>query len=198
MVTALTECATDTTQSTTRFCRGVFRALSVRNWGSTMNIRSAAVPIAVLLSFSACAKNQANTTPELALTKTDEGLPPSPRAAGRSPRTVGDTTICEKPRKFSTPDGNRWLWVRIMIERKPGETTDNTIAETVVSTNPEGTEYATVGLAGVKLDTDKEYTLRNTSGVRTLETKKSDKQAHRVRGYAVQPNLGPIEATCGS
>lgn len=153
----------------------------------------------LLLALStACSTNQADTTPDIALSESREGLPAEARASGTSPRRSGDTLICERPRRFSTPNGDRWLWVRILIERKAGTTTDNTIAETVVSTDPQGTEYAQkVELAGVSLDGDKDYTLRNTTGVRTAEPKESPKQAHRARGYTVGPNMGPFEARCG-
>ena len=88
--------------------------------------------------------------------------------------------------------------MRILVERKAGTGTDDTIAETVVSTDPEGTEHAQkVELAGVSLDGDKDYTLRNTTGVRTAEPKESPKQAHRARGYTIGPNMGPFEASCG-
>jgi hypothetical protein len=147
---------------------------------------------------TACSTNQADTTPDVALSESREGLPAEPRASGASPRKSGDTLVCEKPRKFSTPNGDRWLWVRILVERKAGTGTDNTIAETVVSTDAKGTEYAQkVELAGVSLDGDKDYTLRNTTGVRTAEPKESPKQAHRARGYTIGPNIGPFEASCG-
>ena len=146
---------------------------------------------------TACSTKQ--VTPDVALSKSEEGLPAEPRASGASPRTSGDTLVCERPRKFSTPNGERWLWVRILIERKPGSGTDNTIAEAVVSTDPKGTEYTQkVELAGVSLDGDKDYTLRNTTGVRTAKPKESPKQAHRALGYTIGPNVGPIEARCGA
>jgi hypothetical protein len=111
----------------------------------------------------------------------------------------GDTLVCEKPQKFRTAGGDRWLWVRILIQRKPGSGTDNTVAETVVSTDPEGRETdQKVELAGVSLDGDKDYTLRNTTGVRTADTEKTPKQGHRARGYTIGPNMGPVEASCGS
>jgi hypothetical protein len=147
---------------------------------------------------TACGTNRADTTPTLALSEAREGLATEPRASGPSPRRSGDTLICEKPRRFSTPNGDRWLWVRLLVERKAGATTDNTIAETVVSTDSKGTEYAqTVELAGVSLDGDKDNTLRNTTGVRIAEAKESPRQAHHARGYTIGPNMGPVEASCG-
>jgi hypothetical protein len=147
---------------------------------------------------AACSTNQADTTPAIALSESREGLPAEPRASGTSPRRSGDTLVCEKPRKFSTPNGDRWLWVRILVERKAGSDTENTIAETVVSTDRDGKEHdQTVELAGVSLDGDKDYTLRNTTGVRTADAKETPKQAHRARGYAIGPNMGPVEARCG-
>ena len=153
----------------------------------------------MLLALSAaCGTNRADTTPAVALSESREGLVAEPRASGPSPRRSGDTLICEKARKFSTPNGDRWLWVRVLIERKPGSTTDNTIAETLVSADSRGTEYGEkVELAGVSLDGDKDNTLRNTTGVRTAESKESPKQAHRARGYTVGPNTGPVETSCG-
>ena len=146
-----------------------------------------------------CSTNRAETTPKVALSPASEGLPPEPRtdASIRSPRMSGDTLICETSRKFRTSAGNRWLWVRTLIERKPGGHTDYTVAETVVSTDPEGLNYGKVDLAGVSLDGGNDYTLRNTTGVRTGETKKSADQAHHARGYTVGPNMGPIEGSCG-
>lgn len=147
---------------------------------------------------TACSTNQADTTPDIALSESREGIPAEPRATGTSPRRSADTLICEKPRKFSTPNGDRWLWVRILVERNAGTATDHTIAETVVSTDPKGREYAQkVELAGVSLDGEKDYTLRNTTGVRTAEPKESPKKAHRARGYTIGPNIGPLEASCG-
>jgi hypothetical protein len=147
---------------------------------------------------TACSTNRADTTPAVALSESREGLAAEPRSSGPSPRRSGDTLVCEKSRKFSTPNGDRWLWVRILVERKAGTTTDNTIAETAVSTDSKGMEYAQkVELAGVSLDGDKDNTLRNTPGVRTAESKESPKQAHRARGYTIGPNMGPVEASCG-
>ena len=152
----------------------------------------------LLFATLACSTNQAESAPALALSATREGIPAEPRAVGTSPRTSGDTLICEKPRKFSTADGDRWLWLRILVERKPGSDTDKAIAEAVVTSDPKGTEYGPkVELAGVALDGDKEYTLRNTTSVRTAAAKESAKQAHRARGYTIGPNLGPFEASCG-
>ena len=157
-------------------------------------------PSAVLFAVAtACSTNRADTAPAIALSESREGLPPEPRASGTRAGRSGDTLICEKPRKFSTADGNRWLWVRILVERKPGSDTDNTTAELVVSTDPEGREYGpTVELAGISLDGDKDNTLRNTTGVRTAESKQSPKQVHRARGYTVGPNMGPFETSCGA
>jgi hypothetical protein len=99
---------------------------------------------------------------------------------------------------FRTPEGDRWLWVRIITERKPGEETESTVAETVVSTDSEGMQTdQKVALAGVRLDGGTEYTLRNTSGVRTAEEKESPRQRHTARGYTRGPDMGPVEANCG-
>ncbi len=147
---------------------------------------------------SACSTKQADTTPDFALSESREGMPAEPRVSGARSGRSGDTLICETPRKFPTAAGDRWLWVRILVERKPGSDTDNTLAETVVSTDADGTEYdQPVELAGVSLDGDPDYTLRNTTGVRTAEAKESPKRAHRARGYTIGPNLGPVEARCG-
>jgi hypothetical protein len=89
------------------------------------------------------------------------------------------------------------LWVRILVDRKAGSSTDNTVAETVVSTDAQGREYDKVELAGVALDGDKDYTLRNTTGVRTAEAKETPRQAHRAHAYTVGPNMGPLEVRCG-
>jgi hypothetical protein len=153
----------------------------------------------ILFALAAgCGTNKADTNPTLALSQSREGLPPEPRASGTSPRRSGDTLICAKPRKFSTPNGDRWLWVRILVERKSGDVTDKTLAETVVSTDPAGSESdQKVELAGVSLDGDKDNTLRNTIGVRTAEAMKSPKQAHSARGYTRGPNMGPVEVRCG-
>jgi hypothetical protein len=146
-----------------------------------------------------CSSNRADTTPVIALSESEEGIPPQPRTTGPRNGRSADTLICEKPRKFSTADGDRWLWVRILVERKPGSDTDKTIAETVVSTDAEGRDYGSkVELAGVSLDGDKDNTLRNTTGVRTAEPKQSPKQVHRARGYTVGPNMGPFELSCGA
>jgi hypothetical protein len=154
---------------------------------------------AVALALApACSTKQADTTPGIALSESREGLPAEPRLGAMRSGRSGDTLICERPRKFRTADGDRWLWVRILLERKAGSGTDNTLAETVVSTDPEGTEYdQKVELAGVSLDGQADYTLRNTTGVRTAEAKESPKQAHRARGYTIGPNLGPVEVRCG-
>jgi hypothetical protein len=155
---------------------------------------------AIVLSLApACATKQADTTPDVALRESTEGLPAEPRRRGKSPRMSGDTLICESSRKYSTAEGNRWLWVRIFIERRPGDETDRTMAETLVSTDAEGKEYdQKVALAGVDVDGDKDYTLRNTTGVRTAAPKESPRRSHRTRGYTVGPNMGPIGVTCGA
>jgi hypothetical protein len=152
----------------------------------------------LLTLTAACSpRTQADPTPDFAVSPTDEGVAPGRRSGTKSPRMSGDTLICDKSRKYSTPDGSRWLWVRILVERQPGAT-DFTLAETAVSTDAEGMEYdPEVDLAGIKLDDGREYTLRNTPGVRTRETKKGDRQAHWARGYARGPDLGPIDLTCG-
>ncbi|HEY3013414.1 MAG TPA: hypothetical protein VGJ36_11745 [Gemmatimonadales bacterium] len=106
--------------------------------------------------------------------------------------------MCEKSRKFHTSNGDRWLWLRMLVERKAGSDTENTLAEAVVSADPQGDAYdQKVELAGVSLDGDADYTLRNTTGVRTAEAKKTPKQAHRARGYTIGPNMGPFEIRCG-
>jgi hypothetical protein len=148
---------------------------------------------------AACSTNRADTTPAIALSESREGILPEPRTSAIRTGRSGDTLICERPHKFRTAEGDRWLWVRILVERKPGSDTDNTIAETVVSTDPDGREYGPkVELAGVSLDSDKDNTLRNTVGVRTAEPKESPKQVHRARGYTVGPNIGPFETSCGA
>jgi hypothetical protein len=154
----------------------------------------------ILLAVTlACSTNRADTAPAIALSESREGLPPEPRAIGTRAGRSGDTLICERPRKFRTADGDRWLWVRILVERKPGSDTDNTIAEAVVSSDPDAREYGPkVELAGISLDGDKDNTLRNTVGVRTAEPKESPKQLHRARGYTVGPNMGPFETSCGA
>jgi hypothetical protein len=146
----------------------------------------------------ACSTKQGDTTPDFALSESREGLPPEPGTSGLRSGRSGDTLICGKPQRFRTADGDRWLWVRVLLERKTGSDTENTLAETVVSTNPEGTEYdQRVELAGVSLDGEADYTLRNTTGVRTAEAKESPKQAHRARGYTIGPNMGPVDVRCG-
>ncbi|HEX2249970.1 MAG TPA: hypothetical protein VHH32_06445 [Gemmatimonadales bacterium] len=152
----------------------------------------------VLTQATGCATNQADTTPDVALSESTEGIPAEPRTPGKSPRMSGDTLICETSRKYSTADGDRWLWVRIFIERNPDDDTDKTTAETLVSIDAQGQEYdQKVALAGVSVDGDKDHTLRNTTGVRTASTNESPKQAHRARGYTVGPNMGPIAVRCG-
>src|ERR671921_3054555 len=102
---------------------------------------------------SACGANKAGTTPTLALSEAREGLPPEPRAMSTSPRRSGDTLICETSRKFRTSAGDRWLWVRILIDRKPGSDTEKTIGEALVSADPNGSDHdQKVELAGVALD----------------------------------------------
>jgi hypothetical protein len=141
---------------------------------------------------------QADPTPDVALSETDEGVPPQGKLANQSRYVRGDTIICEKPERYTTPNGPRWLWIRILIHRAPEGETDYTVAETVVSTDAAGREYnQRVGLAGIKLDGEKEYTLRDATGVRTGQTKKSEKREHSARGYTIKPNMGPLDATCG-
>jgi hypothetical protein len=155
---------------------------------------------AILFTLAAAChqRNPSDSNPDFVLSKSDEGVPHGLRSGTTSPRVSGDTLVCEKPRKYRTSEGNRWLWVRILIERQPGGDTDNTVAETVVSTDPEGRVYdQKVELAGVSLDREKDYTLRNATGVRTGETKKSAKQAHSARGYTRGPDMGPLEVSCG-
>ncbi len=153
----------------------------------------------VLFLAPACATNQADTTPDVALSESTEGLPAEARTPGKSPRMSGDTLICESSRKYRTAEGDRWLWVRMFIERAPGDDKDKTTAETLVSTDAEGKEYnQKVALAGVSVDGDKDHTLRNTTGVRTAATKESSRRSHRTRGYTVGPNMGPIGVTCGA
>jgi hypothetical protein len=150
----------------------------------------------VLSLTPACSKQtQADPTPGIALSTTDEGIPPGPRL---SPRTTGDTLVCETPRRYRTAEGDRWLWVRIITERKAGEETEHTVAETVVSTDAEGNQTdQNVALAGIRLDGGREYTLRNSSGVRTAETKESPRRRHSARGYTRGPDMGPVDAICG-
>jgi hypothetical protein len=153
--------------------------------------------LALVLAL-ACSTKQADTTPGFALSESREGVPAEPPVGGMRSGRSGDTLICGKPQRFRTADGDRWLWVRILLERKAGSDTENTLAEAVVSTDPEGTEYdQRVELAGVSLDGEADYTLRNTTGVRTAEAKESPKQAHRARGYTIGPNMGPVEVRCG-
>ena len=164
---------------------------------ATIHAKPYTFSIFLLALAAACSTNQAKTNPTLALSEAKEGLPPEPRAIGASPHRSGDTLVCEKPRKFSTPAGNRWLWVRILVDRKAGSNTENTIAETLVSSDPHGGKYDKVELAGVSLDGDKDYTLRNTTGVRTAEAKETPRQPHHAHAYTVGPNMGPLEVRCG-
>jgi hypothetical protein len=166
---------------------------------STILDKTYLVPGMLFALASACSTNRTEAAPAIALSESREGLPPEPGAIGIRAGRSGDTLVCEKPRKFSTAEGNRWLWVRILVERKPGSDTDNTIAEAVVSSDAEGRQYGPkVELAGVSLDGDKDYTLRNTVGVRTAEPKDSPKQLHHARAYTVGPNVGPFEISCGA
>jgi hypothetical protein len=147
------------------------------------------------LGLTAACSKQTQAAPAIALSTTDEGIPPGPRL---SPRTTGDTIVCETPQRFRTAEGDRWLWVRIITERKPGEQTENTVAETVVSTDAEGNQTdQNVELAGIRLDGGREYTLRKTSGVRTAEKKESPPRRHSARGYTRAPDMGPVDAICG-
>jgi hypothetical protein len=160
-------------------------------------------PSILLTLAGACSqRTQADPTPDIALSTSDEGVPPGPRSGTESPRTSGDTLVCDKSRKYSTPSGDRWLWVRILVERRPGSGTDYTKAETAVSTDPDGMEYdPKVALAGVSLEGlegGREYTLRNTPGVRTRDTKKSETGLHTARGYTRGPDMGPISVSCGA
>jgi hypothetical protein len=165
---------------------------------TTMRLASGVFGAALLTLTTACSTRRADTTPDVKLSETREGLPAQPRAVGTSPRMAGDTLICERSRKFRTSQGDRWLWVRLLVERKSGEDTDNTSAEALVSTDAEAEAYnQKVDLAGVSLDSEKEYTLRNTTGVRTAESEKSPKKAHRARAYTIGPNMGPVEVSCG-
>jgi hypothetical protein len=155
--------------------------------------------LAIALSLvQGCATKQADTAPAFAVSESTEGLPAEGRAPGKSPRMSGDTLICESSREYGTAAGKRWLWVRMFIERRPGEDTDKASAETLISTDAGGTEYEQkVALAGVSMDGDKDHTLRNTIGVRTAEAKGSPRQAHKARGYTIDPNMGPVELSCG-
>jgi hypothetical protein len=154
--------------------------------------------LAIVLSLvQGCATNKAGTAPAVGLSESTEGLPAEGRTPGKGPRMSGDTLICESSRQYSTAEGKRWLWVRMFIERRPGEDTDKMTAETLVSTDAGGTEYEQkVALAGVSMG-DKDHTLRNTIGVRTAEAKETPRQAHKARGYTITPNMGPIEVSCG-
>jgi hypothetical protein len=159
-------------------------------------------PSILLTLLAACSqRTQADPTPDISLSTSDEGLPPGPRSGTKSPRMSGDTLVCDKSRMYRTPNGNRWLWVRILVQRPAGDTTDYTTAEAAVSTNQDGMEYdPKVALAGISLEgleDGKNYTLRNSPGVRTRETKKSERQAHTARGYTRDPDMGPISVTCG-
>ncbi len=166
----------------------------------TTIIRSLSPFAIIVLSLApACATKQGDTTPDVALSESTEGIPAEAGTPGRSPRTLGDTLICESSRKYHTAEGDRWLWVRIFIERRPGDDSDKTSAETLVSTNAEGSKYdQKVELAGVEIDGGKDNTFRNTAGVRTTTASESPRQSHRARGYTVGPNMGPIEVTCGA
>ncbi len=151
----------------------------------------------LLLSLAAACSQQAlrDPAPDIALSTTDEGVPPGPRL---SPRTTGDTLVCETSRRVATADGDRWLWVRIITERKPGEDTERTVAETVVSSDSKGTQTdQNVALAGIRLDGGREYTLRNASGVRTRDAKEGPRERHTARGYTRGPDMGPVDAICG-
>jgi hypothetical protein len=156
----------------------------------------------LLTLLAACSqRTQADPTPDISLSTSDEGLAPGPRSGTKSPRMSGDTLVCDKSRMYRTANGDRWLWVRILVQRPAGDTTDYTTAETAVSTDQDGMEYdAKVALAGVSLEgleDGKNYTLRNSPGVRARETKKSARQPHTARGYTRNPDMGPISVTCG-
>jgi hypothetical protein len=151
----------------------------------------------LLLSLAAACSQRTlrDPAPDVGLSTTDEGIPPGPRL---SPRTTGDTLVCETSRRFRTADGDRWLWVRIITERKPGEDTERTVAEAVVSSDAKGMQTdQNVALAGIRLDGGREYTLRGTSGVRTGEAKESPRRPHTARGYTRGPDMGPVDANCG-
>src|ERR671924_368436 len=96
----------------------------------------------MMVMASACSTNQPDTTPDIKLSESREGLPAEARVTGTSPRRAGDTLICERPRRFRIANRDRWLWVRLLVERKRGSLIDNTIAEAVVSTDPKGQEHA--------------------------------------------------------
>jgi hypothetical protein len=148
----------------------------------------------------ACSTSTSNPNLDVGLSKSREGLPAELRVIGRSSSVVGDTLICETHRRFRAADGNRWLWVRILRERKAErDNADKTLAEVLVSTDADGTQHEQkVELAGVSLDGEADYTLRNTTGVRTAEAKDSPKQVHRARGYTISPNMGPLDVRCGT
>jgi hypothetical protein len=145
----------------------------------------------------ACSTNTAN--PNVALSTSREGVPPESRAILRSSSVVGDTLICEKSRRFQTANGERWLWVRVLRERNAGrKDADRTLAEAVVSTDAGGKmSDQKVELAGISLDGQADYTLRNTTGVRTAEPRESPRQAHRARAYTRGPDMGPVDLSCG-
>lgn len=145
----------------------------------------------------ACSTNTAN--PDVALSTSREGVPPESRAILRTSTVVGDTLICEKSRRFQTANGERWLWVRILRERNSGrKDADRTLAEAVVSTDAGGNlSDQKVELAGISLDGQADYTLRNTAGVRTAEARESPRQAHRARAYTRGPDMGPVDLRCG-
>jgi hypothetical protein len=158
------------------------------------------LPCTSLALALACSTSTANPNLDVGLSKSREGLPAEQRVIGRSSTVVGDTLICETHRQFRTADGNRWLWIRILRERQTErKEPDKTLAEVLVSTDAEGTQHQQkVELAGVSLDGEADYTLRNGTGVRTAEAKDSPRQAHRARGYTIGPNMGPVEVRCGS
>jgi hypothetical protein len=144
----------------------------------------------------ACSTNTAN--PNVALSTSREGVPPESRPILRSSTVVGDTLVCEKSRRFQTANGERWLWVRVLRERNAGrKDADRTLAETVVSTDAGGKMSGKVELAGISLDGQADYTLRNTTGVRTAEPRESPREAHRARGYTRGPDMGPVDLSCG-
>lgn len=145
----------------------------------------------------ACSTNSAN--PNVALSPSREGVPPESTPIDKSSTVVGDTLICEKSRRFQTANGERWLWVRVLRERNTGrKDADRTLAEAVVSTDAGGkVSDQKVELAGISLDGQADYTLRNTTGVRTGEPTDSPRQAHRARGYTRGPDMGPLDLSCG-
>jgi hypothetical protein len=144
----------------------------------------------------ACSTNTAN--PNVALSTSREGVPPESRPILRSSTVVGDTLVCEKSRRFQTANGERWLWVRVLRERDAGrKDADRTLAEAVVSTDAAGKISAKVELAGISLDGQPDYTLRNTTGVRTAEPRESPREPHRARGYTRGPDMGPVDLSCG-